>query len=354
MMPLSASFRHTRRLVFAAWVTSLVACGGRCGPDPRQSRTLPARSLLSRLPPATQIALSLDFARLRAGAIWPALRTALGDAGRPEDRALVEAFAARTGFDPFTQVDRVTVAFPENARDRDTFAVLLEARGLDASRLVAYIRERLSERGDDLVSSRHGPFLVWSSQQPPLLTGAFLSKQEAVIGAGTFPGEIMDRSALPSASSPPPPGLAAPLGELIEALGRDHEIWGAAVVPATTRARLGSEPRFHAAASVVRLGLAADLDPGLTATVLADLGSEEDAAALAREAEEAAQRAKADPKVLLLGLSGFLEHVAIGNSGRRFTLSLRLDPTATRELLSRVATWTAFAAPRPPPPPGFP
>jgi len=353
-MPVSASRRYAHRLIFAAWVTGLVACGGRCGRTPPQPPTAPGRSLLAKLPAATQIALSLDFARLRAGAIWPALRTALGDAGRPEDRALVEAFAARTGFDPFTHVDRVTVAFPENARDRDTFAVLLKARSLDASRLIAYIRERLAERGDDLVSGKHGPFLVWSSKQPPVLEGAFLSKEDAVIGAGTFPGEIMDRWAAPRAAPAAPAALVAPLTELIEALGLEHEIWAAAVVPATTRARLATEPRFHAAASVARLGLAADLDPGLTATVLADLGSEEDARALAREAQEATQRAKADPKVLLLGLSSFLEHLTIGSSGHRFTLNLRLDPAATRELLGRVATWTAFATPRPSPPPGFP
>jgi len=330
---------------------TLAACGGRCGGAPPSA---PRPTVLSSLPPETQIALSLDFARLRGGATWPALRAALGDAGRPEDRAMVQTFAARTGFDPFTQVDRVTVAFPENARDKDTFAVLLAAQGLDANRLIAYIRERLAEKGDDLTSSKQAGFLTWTTHQPPILEGAFLAKDEVVVGAGGFPRAIMERRAA-SATAAPTTALEPALAALIGALGAHHEVWGAAVVPASTRERLLGEPRFHAAASVRRLGLAVDLDPELDATVLADLGSEADAAALAREAQQAVQRAKADPKLLLLGLPSFLERVTVANQGARFSLTLRLDPQKTRELLGRVATWSALAStPRPPPPPGFP
>ena len=271
---------------------------------------------------------------------------------------MVQTFAERTGFDPFTQVDRVTVAFPENARDKDTFAVLLAAHGLDANRLIAYIRERLAEKGDDLTSGKQAGFLTWTTHQPPILEGAFLAKDEVVVGAGGFPRAIMERRAASPSTAPstaPPAALEPELAALIGALGVHHEVWGAAVVPASTRERLLGEPRFHAAASVRRLGLAVDLDPELDATVLADLGSDADAAALAREAQQAVQRAKADPKLLLLGLPSFLERVTVANQGPRFSLTLRLDPQKTRELLGRVASWSALAStPRPPPPPGFP
>jgi hypothetical protein len=338
-----------------------MACGSRCHPSsraPQAGREAP--SVLATLPPETQIVLGLDFARLRAGGTWPSLRAALGDAGGAEDRALVQAFAARTGFDPFTQTDSLTVAFPENAQAHETFGLVLKGHGLEESRLVAYIRERLRDRGDDLTARVVAGRTLWSSHQAPVLSGAFVDANEAVLGAGSFPERLLElrrtSAATGAGAAPPasPPRFDNALAALLKALGPPHEIWGAAAVPLVTRERLATEPRFKAAASVQSLALAANLDPGLDATVLAELGSAADAASLADEARQALDRAKADPKILLLGLTSFLEGLTVAHENARFVLRLRLSPERTQELLGRVAAWAALAAPRGNRPPGFP
>jgi len=317
--------------------------------------------VLATLPPETQIVLGLDFARLRAGGTWPALRAALGDAGGAADRAVVQAFALRTGFDPFTQVDSLTVAFPENAEARETFGLVLKGHGLEESRLVAYIRERLRDRGDDLTARQVAGRTLWTSHQAPALSGAFVSAGEAILGAGSFPERLLELrrggSGLEvggTSISPAASRFDAALAALLKALGPSHEIWGAAEVPAVTRERLGAVPRFRAAASVQRLGLAAELDPGLETTGLAELGTPADAASLVNEALQALGRAKADPKLMLLGLTSFLDGLAVAHEGARFVLRLRLSPERTRDLLQRIATWAALAAPRGHGPPGFP
>ena len=196
----------------------------------------------------------------------------------PGDRKIIEELTARTGLDPFRHIHRVIAVFPDDARQAGAFAVLFEGEALDEKRLLTYARDQARLRGQHRAAP-HGKRTSGSAarRRAARLSGFFLDRRRFVLGGAAGPekvAELADGVSQASAAG------NRRLVHLAERVGSGRAIWLAAIVPEATRQRLMADPRFGVQASVMRLGLGADLAPGLSAELTAELSNQDDARAL--------------------------------------------------------------------------
>ena len=206
------SCRRPARLACALLLLGLATCRGGCRKNAGPSA--PSAGLLDWFPSDTRVVVGVDFARLRATALWAQLGSlATTD---PNDRQKIDELASRTGFDPLTQVDSLMVAFPEEARAQGGMGMLLRGRGLDENRLIAYVRDQVTKQGDDLFSFRHAGRTLWATRKEPTTAGFFIDSTTFVLGTGGWAERMAE---LPA--SPPGPSSAnatgnAPLVHLVD------------------------------------------------------------------------------------------------------------------------------------------
>jgi hypothetical protein len=329
-------------------LAALSSCRGGCHRGAEPDRTATVEGRLALFPAATQVVVAVDATRLRDSPAAAKL-AALGTQS-PEDKKLLETFAARTGLDPLRQVTNLTLGFPEEARAHGEFGLVLRAEALDEARLVAYVRDELQKTGDDLVATPHGKFVLWSTKRDPSLAGFFIDAHTFALGAGGWAPRMADlaETARPGDSA----ATNVDLTHLVEQAAEAHAIWAAAIVPDTARRNLAADPRFAAAASVVTLSIGVDLGKGLDARVVANLASAADARALASRATEALRDAKRNAQVLMLGLGPYLDGVTARASDKTFELKATLNEAAVDDLIVRLQGLLALARGRAVP--GFP
>jgi hypothetical protein len=318
-----------RPSLFAAAV-ALASCRGGC--HKAQDRAATVEGRLALFPAATRVVAAIDASKLRGS---PAAGKLAALAQQSEgDRRQIEEFAARTGFDPLTQLDSLTVAFPEEARAKGELGLVMRAQHLDEARLVAYVRDQLQKSGDDLVSTRHGRFTLWSSRRDPSVAGFFVDGQTFVLGGGGWGERMADL-----AETPRPSDSAATnvdLVRLVERAAGMHAIWAAAIVPEATRRELAADPASAAAAGVLTMSAAIDLGKGIEALLLADLATAADAQTLATRATEALRDAKRNAQVLMLGLGPYLDGVTARANARTLELHATLNEAALDDVLARL------------------
>jgi hypothetical protein len=320
-------------------------CRGGCSRASDPAATVKGR--LALLPEPVRVVVSLDADKLRASPAAAKL-AALGKQDPAGDREL-EELTRRTGFDPLKQLDSVLVGFPDDARQKGELALVLRAQHLDQARLVAYVRDQLQKKGDDLVSAPHGRFTLWSSRAQPDLAGFFIDERTFVLGAGGWGPRLADL-----AETAHPGDSAATNIDLIRLTERaaDHALWAAAIVPAELRRSLQDDPQTRAAASLTNLVVGVDLGAGLDAVVVGDVATAADAQALATKMQETLRDAKRSAQILMLGLGPYLDGVTARASDQRFELHASLGEAQVDDLLARLGAFLSLA--RQGHAPGFP
>ena len=317
-----------RCLLVAA--VAVASCRGGCHKGEDRAATVEGR--LALFPAATRVVAALDAAKLRSS---PAAGKLAALAQQSDaDRREIEDFAKRTGFDPLTQLESLTVAFPEEARAKGELGLVLRGRGLDEVRLIAYARDQLQKSGDDLVAKPHGRFTLWSSRRDPTVAGFFVDRQTFVLGGGGWGEKMADL-----AETPRPSDSAATnvdLVRLVERTAGTHAIWAAAIVPEATRRELAADPASAAAAGVLTMSAGIDLGQGIEGVLLADVATAADAQTLATRATEALRDAKRNAQVLMLGLGPYLDGVTAHADGRTLTLRASLNEAALDDVLGRL------------------
>lgn len=330
----------TRRRVFWPVLIVLVAagsCRGGCRRTEDRGATVEGR--LALFPVATKIVAAIDVAQLRAS---PAAAKLAAEAQQnPADQQEIEEFARRTGFDPLKQLSSITVAFPEEARAHGELGVVMRAEHLDETRLVAYVRDQLQKKGDDLVATAHGRFTLWSSRSDPGLIGFFIDERTFALGGGGWGLRMADlaETARPGDSA----ATNVDLVNLVERAAGTHALWAAAIVPESTRKSLAADPHFADAAAILTLSASIDLAKGLDARLLADLATAAEARALAGKVTEALRDGKRNPQVLMLGLGPYLDGIGAKATERTFEVDASLNEPALDDLLSRLSGLLALA-----------
>jgi hypothetical protein len=304
----------------AALLAILLAggCRGGCRKSPS-----PPETVLAHLPRGATFVAAVDLARIRTTALWGRV-SALAEES-PEDRKSLQRLSERTGLDPLRQIHRIVAAFPDDARQSGQFALLIDGEGFDERRLVAYAREQGSKIE---VRSRKGRTLYGSGNT----AGFFLGRSRFVLGGGGWAEALADLA-------DGVPGSAADNGELVhlvERVDRGRALWFAAVVPADLRRSLMADPKLESAGSVTRLAAAADLGPGLTADLVADLSNAADAATLVARIQTTVRESKRNAKMLMLGLGPYLDALVTRADGPTLRVSLALAEGQVKDLIDRL------------------
>ena len=320
------------------------ACRGGCARDRAPVR--PAGGVLAWFPAETQIVVALDFARLRVTPLWAHL-AALAQSD-PHDQALISEIGARTGFDPLRQIDSVTVAFPEEARNGGAMGLVLRGQGLDEARLVAYVRDQVRKQGDDLFSFRRDGRTLWATRKQPTVAGFFPDERTFVLGAGGW----AEKMAALGRTSPSGAEQDLQLVHLVERAGVSNPLWGAAIVPAATRAMLASDPALASGGGISRLALGADVASGLRAKLTADLGTRQQAETMTSQVAAAVRAAKQSPQVLLMGVGPYLDGVSARATDVTAEIAIKLSEAQVADGVERLRALLALA--RQAPVPGFP
>jgi len=335
---------------FAVWglaaFVGAVSCRGGC--DRSEGRRAGGR--LALLPVETRLVASIDFARLRDTPV--ANKLAALAARSAADQAQIDAFKQRTGLDPLTQIDSVLVGFPDEARRRGEIGLILRGAHLDEPRLVAYARDTLQKRGDDLVSTRRGHRILWAARSDPGVAGFFLDDRTFVLGAAGWAEKMADLS-----DGAPPSGSAETnleLAQLTDRVAAAHAIWAAALVSDEARRRFQADPELKGAAAVLRMALGIDLlgggakegraagaggGGGIDATLTADLTSAAEAQAMVAKVSETLRDAKRNALVLMTGLGPDLDGVTARADGTTFRVSLSLSEPQVTDLLARASAF---------------
>jgi hypothetical protein len=336
---MAGTMARTRWPIPVLLVGALAAgsCRGGCARAP--DRTAAAQGRLALFPVEAQVVVGFDCARLRGS---PAVTKLAALAGRSQvDEREIQELTRRTGLDPFKDVESIVMAFPEEARRGGELGMVLRADHLDEARLVAYVRDGLQKRGDDLVSTVRGRRTLWSARSDPSVVGFFADARTFVLGAGGWGprmAELAD-TARPSDSA----ATNLPLVHLTERAAEPHAIWGAAIVPPETRRKLAEEPRFRSAAAVMTLVAGIDLVKGLQAVLLADVATARDAQALAAKVHETLRDARRNAQVLMLGLGPYLEGVTAKAVDSTFELRVSLAEPQLDDLLDRIGAALTLA-----------
>jgi hypothetical protein len=325
------------RALLIGWAAVACSCRGGCSRGPDAFATAAGR--LALFPVDTRVVVSFDFAGLRASPAAGKLAT-LAERSQADANEIAE-FARRTGLDPLKQIDGLVAAFPEEGRRRGELGLVLRAARFDQPRLIAYVRDQLQKKGDDLVGTPHGRYTLWSARRDPSLAGFFVDDQTFVLGAGGWAVVMADlaETGRPSASA----ATNLDLVRVCERAAARHAIWAAALVPEGTRRTLRQEPRFASAAAVTTLSAGVDLGRGLEATLIADVASPGDAQALAAKVVETLRDAKRNASVLMLGLGPYLDGVNARAAGQTFELHATLSEPQVDDLVSRLAAYLTLA-----------
>jgi len=339
-----------------------VGCRGRKTPEPTTTAAIAkVKAPMAILPLASETVGAIDFAQFRNSPHWNRLRQlAQIDA---DDKKMIAALAERTGMDPLVDVDRLTAAFPRDARETGAFVLVIDGKHFDEKRLVAYARDEAQLQGTDVVQQSIAGRMMWTgSQRPGEIEGFFESQGRFVIGGGGWARRSAEMMAPPAATTargatggagglnkgPVGAGPQIELGNLALRLrgNRDTEpaLWFASLVPGDLRPTLAAAvgeadgDASGPAASAQRWGFALHLGSEVSARLRIELSNAGDAERLAARFTTFARSVKASPKTLLLGLSSYLDGVTIAARGPDVDVELRLANAQVVSLLERLAS----------------
>jgi hypothetical protein len=288
---------------------------------------------LQLIPGDARFVVGMDVAQIRAAPVTAKLG-ALRDVF-PEFAAPIDAFTAKTGIDPWAQLESIAVAGTAVKTER---AVVLRGRGLDEARLTAYVRERLAGQGDELISRKRGQRTLWSARKRSDTAAVFLDGGTLVVATGEWAERFVDLADDPGGAK-----SAASNPELVAACAEVSRspLWGAGALPDEARQVLEGDFRLRAIGSLRRVTLAVDLAQTFVAKLAVDFAdaaqADQFAEGLARliDRERREKRDSAFFQALFKGLTEYAD-------GSSFRAELRLENDVlvqTAEALARVVNF---------------
>ncbi len=310
------------------WAAVLTAgCQGCQKPAPDQ-----VDPALLLLPKQTQTVISFDVRQLRQSSLWAVL---MGQGERAlQHHKLLDTISARTGWDPLRDIQRLVVAFPENAREAGQFAIVIYGENFDERRLVAFARDQASLSGIAITQAELAGQRAWVAHTSPVRqTGFFVGKDVFVLGGGPWGQSLAALASQPWKASA---AGAEEFSNLCRRAGLGHAAWLASIVPSAVRTQLAADARFEAASTVSRVTISLSLENGLGILGRAELSTAEHAASLASQLQRFALEARQSPQVLLLGLGPWLQGVRVVAEGPQVTAHVQLSPDQTQTLIERL------------------
>jgi hypothetical protein len=322
-----------------AFVLLAGGCRSGCGRSPA---TAARDRLLGSLPAGTRFVASVDVAKIRSTALWSRISTLAEN--QASDRRRIQRLTERTGFDPLRQIHRIVAAFPDDARQRGQFALIIEGERLDEQRLVAYAREEAAASGAKIESHSYAARTLYAGGGGDRTAAFFDGQTRFLLGAGGWAEELADLVGAAAAGKRAPSAADdAELANLVGRIDAGRALWMAAVVPLDVRKRLMADPKLESAGSLTRVAASADLGPGLVAEMVADLSNAADARTLVARIQTTLRESKRDAKVLMMGLGPYLDAVEARADGPTLRVKLTLAENQVKDLLDRLTGLSRLA-----------
>ena len=232
--------------------------------------------------------VAADLARIRTAPITAklgALRVVFGPVV-----SQVEAFTAGSGFDPWTQIDSVTMA---GVSLKGETAIVLRGRGLDEARLTAHARARLADAGDELVARKLAKWTLWSARSQPESVAVFLDAGTLVLGSSAWIERIVEIAdgADGATSAASNPTLVAACAQV-----STNPLWAAGVLPDEARKILEGDLELRSIGSMQRVTLGVELAEQLDAKLAVDFGDATQADALAEDVAKLLHRERREKR----------------------------------------------------------
>jgi hypothetical protein len=251
----------------------------------------------------------------------------------PSSKKDFDEFVQKCGLDPFKQIDSVFVAFPQGGGTTKEFAAVLRGT-FDEQKLVACAKDQAKKDGTELTSSDYNGKKLYTDSKQQQAFATFLDAKTVAIGGKEWIKKVVDAAARKE------PGLSAKDNEVLMGLVKraktSDAIWGAGLVPQSTRDALKADPHLSAAGSIKDMFGSVDFASGVAADINVDTGGENDAKELAAKATAQLMETKKSPQLMMMGLGSFLDGVKIDSKGATFHVAMAFNQQQVDDLITRI------------------
>ncbi len=301
---------------------SLSACKSTSG-------TGAAKEDLALVPKETDIILMANVSRMRNTAMWRKILDVRDS--DPQAKKDFDDFTQKCALDPFKQIDSVFVAFPQGGGEQKEFAAILRGQ-FNEQKLVQCAKDQAKKDGRDVTTTDYNGKKLYTDNQKGEAWATFLDAKTAVVGGKEWVKKVVDLAAGKGESAKGNAELAG----LLKRAKTSDALWGAGLVPASTRDQFKNDPRLSSAASMKDIFGSVDFASGVTADVNVDTGSESDAKDLAAKATAQLADVKRSPQFMMMGLAQYLDGIKIDSKGPTFHLTINYNQQQVDDLINRV------------------
>ena len=288
-----------------------------------------AKEDLALVPKDTDIVLMANVARMRNTAMWRKLLDVRDS--DPQAKKDYDDFVAKCALDPFKQIDSVFVAFPQGGGEQKEFAAVMRGT-FNEQKLVECAKEQAKKDGREVTTTDYDGKKLYTDNQKAEAWATFLDKKTVVVGGKEWIKKVVDLAAGKGESAKGHGDLVA----LIKRAKTSDALWGAGLVPQSTRDSFKNDPRLSSAASMKDIFGAVDFAAGVTSDLNVDTGSEADAKDLAAKATSQLGDIRKSPQFMMMGLAQYLDGIKIDSKGATFHLSVNYNQQQVDDLINRV------------------
>ena len=288
-----------------------------------------AKDDLALVPKQTDIILMANVARMRNTEMWRKLLDVRDS--DPQAKKDYNEFVTKCGLDPFKQIDSMFVAFPQGGADQKEFAAILRGK-FDEQKLVACAKDQAKKDGREVTTTEYNGKKLYTDTQKGEAYATFLDNKTAVVGGKEWIKKVIDLAAGKGESAK----KNAQLNDLMKRAKTNDALWGAGIVPETTREQFKNDPRLASAGSMKDIFGSVDFASGVAAEINVDTGSEADAKDLAAKAQSQLNDVRTSPQFMMMGLAQYLDGIKIGSKGATFQVSLNYNQQQVDDLINRV------------------
>jgi hypothetical protein len=276
----------------------------------------PMRHLFSKLPTGARTAIAIDIKKLRESKHFDG---AMGVIESIDELASVR-LGAESGLHPRGDIDALALVV---MADGDGVAAL-EGKKLDKAKVRSYLKKRAGGKFEE--ETVHGRTLLGGGKGPSV---AFLSDTVAIVG----PPRLVKKALATAVGKHHAVFKAGGLTYLLEKAETDAPLWAIGSITPKDRELLQKSGR-GVVAGITRYFMRGDLTNGLVVKTTAGCTSAEACGKLREKIQGELDAIKAKTALRLLGVTSYIEKIAVAQQEDHMTLDLSLDDASLSTLLA--------------------
>jgi hypothetical protein len=289
-----------------------------------------AKEDLALVPKETDIVLMANVSRMRNTAMWRKLLDVRDS--DPQSKKDFDEFSTKCALDPFKQIDSIFVAFPQSGASEKEFAAILRGT-FNEQKLVQCAKDQAKKDGRDVTITDYNGKKLYTDNQKAEAWATFLDAKTVVVGGKEWVKKVVDLAASKNGESAK---NNAELAALLKRAKTSDALWGAGLVPQSTRDSFKNDPRLSSAASMKDIFGSVDFASGVTSELNVDTGSEADAKDLSAKATAQLAEIKKSPQFMMMGLAQYLDGIKIDSKASTFHLTINYNQQQVDDLINRV------------------